>query len=200
VSTTVRTVLTARVLGPVMEYNAAADPVRHARIAQGLGVDISGLSPLDAAVAGVDELYRLTDVGIPTMEALGFSEDEIPMLARIAFEDPQTIGNAREVDVAAYEDIYRNAFHGARLEHLHRNRLLHGDRRSVGRVGVRRALRGNKSSDRREPRHGARRNTRGRAARHRRRKRGQTGLGVIVGLRARRSHEPSRRSHRGTAR
>ena len=103
--------LTARVLGPVMEYNAAADPVRHARIAQGLGVDISGLSPLDAAVAGVDELYRLTDdVGIPTMEALGFSEDEIPMLARIAFEDPQTIGNAREVDVAAYEDIYRNAF------------------------------------------------------------------------------------------
>ena len=62
-------------------------------------------------MAGVDELYRLTDdVGIPTMEALGFSEDEIPMLARIAFEDPQTIGNAREVDVAAYEDIYRNAF------------------------------------------------------------------------------------------
>jgi choline dehydrogenase len=103
--------LTARVLGPVMEYNASADPVRHARVAQGLGVDASGLTPLDAALAGVDELYRLTDdVGIPTMEELGFSEDEIPMLARIAFEDPQTIGNAREVDAAAYEDIYRNAF------------------------------------------------------------------------------------------
>ena len=103
--------LTARVLGPVMEYNAPADPVRHARIAQGLGVDTSGLSALDAALAGVEELYRLTDdVGIPTMEELGFSEDEIPMLARIAFEDPQTIGNAREVDVDAYEDIYRNAF------------------------------------------------------------------------------------------
>jgi choline dehydrogenase len=103
--------LTARVLGPVMEYNAPADPVRHARIAQGLGVDTSGLSPLDAALAGVEELYRLTDdVGIPTMEELGFSEDEIPMLARIAFEDPQTTGNAREVDVVAYEDIYRNAF------------------------------------------------------------------------------------------
>ena len=103
--------LTARVLGPVMEYNAPADPVRHARIAQGLGVDTSGLAPLDAALAGVEELYRLTDdVGIPTMEELGFAEDEIPMLARIAFEDPQTIGNAREVDVPAYEDIYRNAF------------------------------------------------------------------------------------------
>ena len=103
--------LTARVLGPVMEYNAEADPVRHARIAQGLGVDVSGMTPIDAAMAGVEELYQLTDdVGIPTMEELGFSEDEIPMLARIAFEDPQTIGNAREVDVAAYEDIYRNAF------------------------------------------------------------------------------------------
>jgi len=103
--------LTARVLGPVMEYNAPADPVRHARIAQGLGVDTSGMTTLDAAVAGVEELYRLTDaVGIPSMEELGFSEDEIPMLARIAFEDPQTVGNAREVDVLAYEEIYRSAF------------------------------------------------------------------------------------------
>jgi choline dehydrogenase len=103
--------LTARVLGPVLEYNAPSDPGRHARIAEGLGVDTSGTTPLEAALAGVEELYRLTDdVGIPTMEELGFSEDEIPMLARIAFEDPQTTGNAREVDVAAYEEIYRNAF------------------------------------------------------------------------------------------
>ena len=71
----------------------------------------AGSLPLDAAQAGVEELYRLTDdVGIPTMVELGFSEDEIPMLARIAFEDPQTIGNPREVDVAGYEEIYRNAF------------------------------------------------------------------------------------------
>jgi choline dehydrogenase len=103
--------LTARVLGPVMEYNASADPARHARIARALGVETTGLGEVEAAMAGVEELYRLTDdVGIPTMEELGFSEDEIPMLARIAFEDPQTIGNAREVDVPAYEEIYANAF------------------------------------------------------------------------------------------
>jgi choline dehydrogenase len=103
--------LTARVLGPVCEFNASADPDRYSRIAQGLGVDTSGLAPLDAALAGVEALYRLTDeVGIPTMEELGFSEDEIPMLARIAFEDPQTIGNPREVEIADYEEIYRNAF------------------------------------------------------------------------------------------
>jgi len=103
--------LTARVLGPVCEYNAPAAPELYARIAQGLGVDISGLTAMDAARAGVDEVYRLTDeVGIPTMEELGFSEDEIPMLATIAFEDPQTIGNPREIDKGGYEDVYRNAF------------------------------------------------------------------------------------------
>jgi choline dehydrogenase len=103
--------LTARVLGPVCEYNAPADPERYARIAVGLGVDTSGMDQLEAALAGVEEVYRLTDdVGIPTMTDLGFAEDEIPMLAKIAFEDPQTIGNPRDVDVGGYEEIYRNAF------------------------------------------------------------------------------------------
>jgi choline dehydrogenase len=103
--------LTARVLGPVCEYNASAAPERYARIAQALGVNTVGLEPLEAAQAGIEELYRLTeDVGIPTMEELGFSEDEIPMLARIAYEDPQTIGNPREVGVSDYEEIYTNAF------------------------------------------------------------------------------------------
>jgi choline dehydrogenase len=103
--------LTARVLGPVCEYNAPAAPELYARIAQGLGVDVHGVPTLEAALLGVEEVYRLTDdVGIPTMEELGFSEEEIPMLAQIAYEDPQTIGNPREVDVAGYEAIYRNAF------------------------------------------------------------------------------------------
>jgi choline dehydrogenase len=103
--------LTARVLVPVCEYNAPAAPERYARIAQALGVNTAGLSPPEAAEAGIEELYRLTeDVGIPTMEELGFSEDEIPMLARIAYEDPQTIGNPREVTVSDYEEIYANAF------------------------------------------------------------------------------------------
>jgi choline dehydrogenase len=103
--------LTARVLGPVCEYNAPAAPERYARIAQALGADTRGLEPLDAALAGIEELYRLTeDVGIPTMQELGFSEDEIPMLAQIAYEDPQTVGNPRAVTVADYEEIYHDAF------------------------------------------------------------------------------------------
>lgn len=103
--------LTARVLGPVCEYNAPAAPERYARVAQALGANVHGLEPLEAAAAGIEELYCLTeDVGIPTMEQLGFSEDEIPTLARIAYEDPQTVGNPRPVEPSDYEEIYRNAF------------------------------------------------------------------------------------------
>jgi choline dehydrogenase len=80
-------------------------------VAYGLGVDVRGLTALDAALAGVREIDRLTDaVGIPTLEELGFSEDEVPMLARISFEDPQTIGNPRELSAVDYEEIWRAAF------------------------------------------------------------------------------------------
>ena len=51
------------------------------------------------------------------MEELGFSEEEIPMLARIAYEDPQTVGNPREVTVADYEEIYRGAFAKGEVMH-----------------------------------------------------------------------------------
>ena len=89
-STTVRTERSPpKVLGPVCEFNAPAAPELYARIAQALGADVRGRDPLEAAEAGIEELYGLTkDVGIPTMEH-GFSE--IPMLARIAYEDPQTV-------------------------------------------------------------------------------------------------------------
>ena len=103
--------LTARVLGPVCEFNVPAAPERYARIARALGVDAAGMDIDQAAYAGVEALVRLVDdVGIPTMVELGFAEDEIPMLAQIAYDDPQTLGNPRVLNVADYEGIYRKAF------------------------------------------------------------------------------------------
>lgn len=103
--------LTARLLAPVMEYNYKGEPQKFARIAQALGEDIRGLSVWDAAEKAVEAVYRLTeDVEIPTLQQLGFKEEEIPMLADIAFKDPQTIGNPRDLTLNSYVQIYKRTF------------------------------------------------------------------------------------------
>ena len=107
--------LTARVLGPVMEYNFMGEPQKFARIAQALGEDVRGLSVWQAAERACDAVNRLIeDVGIPTLHEMGFSEDEIPMLARIAYADPQTIGNPRDLTEEAYRGIWRATFERGR--------------------------------------------------------------------------------------
>lgn len=103
--------LTARVLGPVMEYNYMGEPQKFARIAQALGKDTRGLNIFEAAELAVEAVYELTDdLNIPTLQELGFDESEIPLLAKIAFADPQTIGNPRDLTLKAYEGIYRRTF------------------------------------------------------------------------------------------
>jgi choline dehydrogenase len=103
--------LTARLLGPVMEYNYMGEPQKFARIAQALGEDVYGLSVWEAAEKAVEAVTRLIeDVEIPTLQELGFSEEEIPMLAEIAYNDPQTIGNPRDLSLDSYQQIYRRAF------------------------------------------------------------------------------------------
>ncbi|MEW5959413.1 MAG: iron-containing alcohol dehydrogenase [Chloroflexota bacterium] len=103
--------LTARLLGPVMEYNYMGEPQKFARIAQAMGEDIRGLSVWQAAEKAVEAVMRLTeDVEIPTLQELGFTEDQIPMLAQIAFNDPQTVGNPRDLSVKSYEQIYQRTF------------------------------------------------------------------------------------------
>jgi choline dehydrogenase len=103
--------LTARLLGPVMEYNHSGEPERFARMAVAFGLDTRGVSTFRAAEMAVEYVHQLTkDVEIPGMQQLGFSENEIPMLADKAFADPQTIGNPRDVDAAAYRRIYQQAF------------------------------------------------------------------------------------------
>jgi choline dehydrogenase len=103
--------LTARLLGPVMEYNHSGEPERFARMAAAFGLDTRAVSTWRAAEMAVEYVHQLTvDVEIPGMQELGFSEDEIPMLADKAFADPQTIGNPRDVDAANYRRIYQQAF------------------------------------------------------------------------------------------
>jgi choline dehydrogenase len=103
--------LTARLLGPVMEYNFKGEPEKFARIAVAMGEDIRGLSIWQAAEKAVEAVMKLTeDVEIPSLQEMGFSEEEIPMLAEIAYNDPQTIGNPRDLSLQSYVQIYRRAF------------------------------------------------------------------------------------------
>ncbi|MEW9668360.1 iron-containing alcohol dehydrogenase [Ammoniphilus sp. 3BR4] len=101
----------AAMLGPVMEYNWMGEPEKFARIAQALGVNIHGMTQEEAAKAAVREVYRLVkDVQIPTLEQQGVPAEMIPRLAEEAFNDPQTIGNPRDINVKGYEWVYRRCF------------------------------------------------------------------------------------------
>ena len=107
--------LTGRLLAPVMEYNYAGEPERFARIAQALGLDLANKTVWKAAEVSVEYVYQLTeDLDIPSLNELGFAEEEIPLLAKKAEEDSQTIGNPRDVDAKNYERIYARAFEAGR--------------------------------------------------------------------------------------
>ncbi len=101
----------AATLGPVMEYNWMGDPAKYARIAQALGVDTHGLSEGEAALAGVEEIYCLTeDIEIPTLREMGIGDEHIDRLAQEAANDPQTVGNPRDMTFEGYKKIYQNCF------------------------------------------------------------------------------------------
>lgn len=101
----------AATLAPVMEYNWMGEPGKYARIAQALGEDIRGLNERDAALLAVEAVEELAgDIGIPTLAEMGIKQEDIPMLAREAERDPQTIGNPRDINAKGYEWIYRRAF------------------------------------------------------------------------------------------
>jgi len=103
--------LTAALLAPVMAYNYMGEPHKYARIAQALGEDTWGLTVWEAALLAVDAVAELTaDLDIPTLPEMGIPEEDIPMLAELAYKDPQTIGNPRDIDLAGYEQIYRSCF------------------------------------------------------------------------------------------
>jgi choline dehydrogenase len=103
--------LTAWLLGPVMEYNYMGEPRKFARIAAALGEDTRGLPVWKAAEKAVEAVYQLIrDLEIPSLQNLGFTTEEIPLLAELAARDPQTVGNARDIDREGYVKVYQRAF------------------------------------------------------------------------------------------
>lgn len=97
-------------LVPVMEYNWMGEQAKYARMALAMGVPTFGMTEREAALSAVEACQELAeDIGIPRLSAMGIKESDIPRLAREAFNDPQTIGNPRDLTVEAYEEIYKRA-------------------------------------------------------------------------------------------
>jgi choline dehydrogenase len=104
-------VLTAAMLPPVMAYNYLGEPVKYARIAQAMGVNTWGMTIFEAAEAAVDAVTTFVEtLEIPSLSELGVKEADIPMLVDFAYNDPQTIGNPRDLTRKSYEQIYRSCF------------------------------------------------------------------------------------------
>jgi choline dehydrogenase len=95
-------------LGAFMEYNWIGRPAKFRRVAKAMGVDVDGLPDREACLLGADAVYELAeDIDIPSLADLGVTEEDIPDLAREAYNDPQTPGNPRDIDVSGYEWMYR---------------------------------------------------------------------------------------------
>ena len=100
--------LTAAMLPPVMAYNYLGEPDKYARIAQAMGVNTWGMTMLEAAEAAVDAVTAFVEDSwrSPSVAELGVKEEDIPMLVDMAYNDPQTIGNPRDLTKKSYEQIY----------------------------------------------------------------------------------------------
>lgn len=100
--------LTAVMMPVVLEYNWMGNPEKFARIAQAMGEDIRGLDVQDAARLAAKAVARLAeDLEIPPLRSTGATMADVPELARMAFEDPQTIGNPRDIfDQDVYVKMY----------------------------------------------------------------------------------------------
>ena len=99
------------ILPAVMEYNWMGAPHKFARIAQALGVDTKGMSTEEAAKSAVTEVERLVrELNIPSLEEQGADPGQIDRYAQAALDDPQTFGNPRDLDLDAYQWIYRRSF------------------------------------------------------------------------------------------
>jgi alcohol dehydrogenase len=91
-------------LPAVLEFNAVADPSKHARVAAALGVDTSHMTDIEAAAAGVAETRSLMrDIGIPSLRELQeLSADDTEKVARLSTQHVCSPDNARTIEFDDY--------------------------------------------------------------------------------------------------
>lgn len=88
----------AILLAPGMEYNLEYCPERYALVAEAMGLNIKGLSAIDAAKKAIDEIKKLTkDLGLPQkLSEVGVKEGDLDRLASDTLSDGSIYNNPRE--------------------------------------------------------------------------------------------------------
>ena len=102
-------VANALLLPTIMEFNMPTRIEKYGVIAQHMGVDTTGMTPEEAALAAVDAVRELSiRVGIPQhLSEIGITEADIPALAAQAITDVCTPGNPRDVTEAEIIELYK---------------------------------------------------------------------------------------------
>lgn len=96
----------------VMEYNLLANPKKFADIALFLGVDIRGMSNMEAGNKAIEHVKQLTmDIGTPQRLAdIGVEKDQLKRMSVSAFHDACMITNPRDVTIEDIEELFRKAW------------------------------------------------------------------------------------------
>lgn len=105
-------VANALLLPYILEYNGEVCPGRFRDMGEAFGLDVKNLSDKEVVTSVVDAVRALAiRLNIPQhISEIGGKEEDIPMLAKKAFEDPCTGGNPRETDLEAFIELYKKAF------------------------------------------------------------------------------------------
>jgi alcohol dehydrogenase class IV len=97
----------------VMAYNLEEIPSLTADIAQALGADISGMSPMAAGQTGIDKMNELSrSIGLPRrLKDTGVDETQLKKCAELSISDGSIIYNARMIfEPGEVLEIYHKAY------------------------------------------------------------------------------------------
>jgi alcohol dehydrogenase class IV len=101
----------AILLPVVLKKNLEHAPEKYALIANAMGIDTRGKSPIEAAAQVPDRIEALIKaLDIPTrLSQVGVRKEDIPLLAREAAEDLCMMTNPQRYDINAIESMYMKA-------------------------------------------------------------------------------------------
>ena len=98
-------------LPSVVEFNMIACPEKFGRVAQAMGVQIDGMTSLEAARSAVSDIQILCeDIGIPrSLKEIGGKEEAIPKMAQLAFQSNYNRWNPRYTTEEDFVKLFHRA-------------------------------------------------------------------------------------------